>query len=279
MRLDLLGVVQARPADDRAGQLDGLQVGHRRDRPGLADLHTDARHAGCGLVLLELVGDHPPRGLRCGPEAVALVVTVHLEHQPVDLEIQLVQPLDEPLAMVGGRLEAGEACRAGRGGDAVVGHFLEELHVRLRGESLPVADGVTKEPQSPLGADPRVQLADAAGNHVPRVGKQRLALGLLPFVEQHQVAVGHVNLAPWLQQAGVFLAAETFGDVVDRADVVRHVVACAAVAAGDAAGEQTVFVDQRHGHAVHLQLDDPFDRLASQQPGGPAPNAFSSSRL
>ena len=150
LALDLLGVVQARPADDRAGQLDGLQVGHRRDRPGLADLHADARHAGCGLVLLELVGDDPPRGLRCGPEPVALVVTVHLEHQPVDLEIQLVQPLDEPLAMVGGRLEAGEACRAGRGGDAVVGAFAA---------TPPAAPAKA----SPFGDDAGVDLAEMFG--------------------------------------------------------------------------------------------------------------------
>ena len=51
--------------------------------------------------------------------------------------------------------------------------------------------------------------------------------------------------------------------------VVGHVVAHAAVAAGDARDQQAVFIDQRHGHAVDLQLDDPLDRLAGQQLGGP----------
>ena len=44
-----------------------------------------------------------------------------------------------------------------------------------------------------------------------------------------------------------------------------HVVAHAAVAPRDSLHEQAVFVDQRGGHAVNLQLDDPLDRLAAQQ--------------
>ena len=130
LALDFLGVVQARPADDRAGQFDRFQVGDGRDRAGLAHLHADGVDAGRGLVFLELVGDDPPRGLRRGPQPLPLVVAVHLEHQPVDLEIEFVQPLDELLAMLGGRLEAGKAGHAGRDGDAVVGHLLEEIHMR-----------------------------------------------------------------------------------------------------------------------------------------------------
>ena len=131
-------------------------------------------------------------------------------------------------------------------------------------EALAIADRVAEEPQPPLGADPRVQLADAAGGHVPRVGEERLALGLLPLVEPHEIAVGHVDFAPRFEDAGILLAAEPQGDVVDRADVVGHVVAHAAVPAGDPRDQQAVFIDQRHGHAVDLQLDDPLDRLAGQ---------------
>ena len=43
------------------------------------------------------------------------------------------------------------------------------------------------------------------------------------------------------------------------------VVAGAAVAAGDAAGQQAVFINQRYRHAVDLQFDNPFDRFTGQQ--------------
>ncbi len=145
--------------------------------------------------------------------------------------------------MLDSRVETGEAGRIGRAGDAVIGHLLEEIHVRAGLEPLARANRVAEEPQPPLGADPRVQLADAARGHVPRVGEQRLALGLLPFVEPRQIAVSHVDLTPRLENAGILLAAEPQGNVVNRADVVGHVVAHAAVSARDALDQQAVFVD------------------------------------
>ena len=92
LALDLVGVVQAGPLDDRTGQLDRFKIGHGRDRAGLAHLDTDRREPRGSFVFLEFVGDRPAGGLRSRPEPLALVVAVHLEHQAVDLEVQLVQP-------------------------------------------------------------------------------------------------------------------------------------------------------------------------------------------
>ena len=46
---------------------------------------------------------------------------------------------------------------------------------------------------------------------------------------------------------------------MDRADIVRDVVADRAVAAGRAEHEQAVLVGERDGHAVDLQLQHPLD--------------------
>ena len=54
LAIDLLGIVQARTAYGRAGDLDRLQVSHRRDRPALAHLHANVFDPRCGLVFLEL---------------------------------------------------------------------------------------------------------------------------------------------------------------------------------------------------------------------------------
>ena len=111
LALDLVGVVQAGAADDRAGQLDRLQIGHGRDRARLAHLHANGVEPGRRFVLLELVGDDPAGAFRGAAQPLALVEAVDLQHQPVDLEIQLVQPLDQLLAVGDGRLERIEALR------------------------------------------------------------------------------------------------------------------------------------------------------------------------
>ena len=100
---DFFRVVQAGAAHRRPGEFDRLQVGDRRDRARLADLHANAVQLRLGLILFELVGDYPPRRLRRAAELFALGIVVHLEHEPVDLEVEFVQSLDDRLA-VGGRL-------------------------------------------------------------------------------------------------------------------------------------------------------------------------------
>ena len=147
-------------------------------------------------------------------------------------------------------------------------------------EAFAIPDRVAEEPQPPLGADPRIQLADAAGGHVPRVGKQRLALGLLPLVEPHEIAVGHVDFAPRFRMRGYVLPRSRKG----MSWIVRMLWVTSSptrpLPRVTPCDQQAVFIDQRHGHAVDLQLDDPLDRLAGKQLGGPQRrNFFSSSRL
>ena len=128
-----------------------------------------------GLVLLELVGDHPARAFRRAAEPLALVEAIDLEHQAVDLEIQLVQPLDQLLAVVDGGGERRKALDVGRGRQAVAAKLCQKLHVGLGLQPAAVAGTVAKEPQPPLGADARIELADAAGHRVAGVFEQRLA--------------------------------------------------------------------------------------------------------
>jgi hypothetical protein len=192
---DLVGVVEAGAADGRAGQFDRLQLGDRRDRARLAHLHANVVQPGGRLVLLELVGDDPAGTLRGGAQPLALVEPVDLQDQPVDLEVQLVEPLDQLLAMFHGRVKSVEAGDVRRGRQAVARQLVEEFHVRRRAEPFDAAHAVAEEPKPPLRAEPRVQQPDAAGGDVPRVGVGRFALLALRLVQQNQVGVGHVDLA------------------------------------------------------------------------------------
>ena len=137
-----------------------------------------------------------------------------------------------------------------------------------RRQPFAVADAVDQEAQPVRCSGPRVEQADGAGRHVARVGEDRFAARLLPLVERHQVGVGHVDFAADFQHRRM-VAGQAQRHAERRADGVRDVVAHLPVAARHAAHEHAVFVEDRHGHAVDLQLDDPFDRLARQPLAAP----------
>ena len=60
---DLIGVVQGRAGDGRAGEQDRVELGDGRDGSGAADLHADLAEDGLGLVRRELERHGPVREL------------------------------------------------------------------------------------------------------------------------------------------------------------------------------------------------------------------------
>ena len=125
---------------------------------------------------------------------------------------------------------------------------------------------MAEHPQTPLGADPRVQQADA-----PAVPLRVLANGFslartLPLVERDQVGVGHVDLAAHFQHGGHVPAEQSQWDIAHGSDVVRDVVTDLAVPARHTTYQHALFVDQGHGHAVDLQFHDPLDRIHHATP-------------
>ena len=115
---------------------------------------------------------------------------------------------------------------------------------------------VGPERQGPGGRDGRVLLAQRAGGGVAGVHEQPLAGGLLAGVHGGEVGQGHVDLAPDLEQPGVWagLGVERVGHGLDRGHVGRHVLAGHPVAPGGGLDEAPLLVGQRHGHAVDLGL-------------------------
>ena len=201
--------MQAGPADDRAGQLDRLQVGHRRDGAGLADLHADVADASGRFVFLELVGHDPARALGRAAQPLTLVEAVDFEHQPIHLEVELVQPLHQFLAMSDGRFERGKALDVRRGHQAVSAEFGEKVHVVVGLQPSDVAHAVAKQPQVTRCADSRIKQADAAGGAVAGIGVGRLATLALLLVEPHEIGVGHVDFAPHFQRLRKILAGQS----------------------------------------------------------------------
>ena len=56
-------------------------------------------------------------------------------------------------------------------------------------------DAVGKEMQFPPGGNPRIELAQAAGCGITRIGKHFLAGGLLPLVQGQKIGFQHQHFA------------------------------------------------------------------------------------
>ena len=110
-------------------------------------------------------------------------------------------------------------------------------------------------------------MVPAATLRVLAYGESPLACLLL--VEPHQVGIGHVDFAADFEHCRRVFAAKLHGHIAERANVVRDVVADAAVAARRRLLEPAVFISGRDRHAVDLELDDPLDFLAGEQLFGP----------
>ena len=108
----------------------------------------------------------------------------------------------------------------------------------------------------PLCRHARVQLAQRARRGVARVGKQRLAELLLLGVERFKAGAGHEDLAAHDEPCR--RAGQRHGDRADSLQILRHVLADEAVAAGRAADKAAVHVFQCHGQTVDLRLDRVF---------------------
>ena len=142
-------VVQARPADDRAGKLHRLQVGHWRHRATAADLHADARQLRRGLELLELPGDRPARALRRRAELPLLVEAVHLHHEAVHLEVERVQFLDQRCAVFDECIKRSKRASQRCDGQAGLLRPCEQFRLRRRAKAGRIAHAVAEKPQRP----------------------------------------------------------------------------------------------------------------------------------
>ena len=102
---DLVEVVEGRPRDGRAGDLDRRHVRDRRQRPGPADVRDDVLDERLDLLGRELEGDRPARRPADHPEPRLLVEPVDLDHDAVGLVREVVALLAPALGEVDDALD------------------------------------------------------------------------------------------------------------------------------------------------------------------------------
>ena len=250
---DLVLVVQRGVGDVHAPHEHRLQPGHGREHPGAPHLHEDVLQRGDGLFGRILVGQ---REAGCAGHETGL-----------RLQMTVIQLIDHAIDGVGqrGTHAAGMSVVVQQRRNAL--HTLgprrrQETqraqplqHAMLRDRHLggiaDLADAIGVEGERPAGGDTGIQLAQAAGRRVARVGKELVAPGLLRAIQRQEVFLQHQHLAPHFQHLGS-RTGELRRHAAHRAQIGRDVLAGDAIAPGGALHQPAVLVAQRGGQAIQL---------------------------
>ena len=200
----------------------------------------------------ELPGDRPARLAPDHAQLAPQRPLVDLDDDAVDLVVELLAPLLPPVAALDDALDARVVLGVGIDLEAALAQPLDLVHVGGEVEAADGADPVDPDRERPFRGQRRVELADRAGGRVARVGEGRFP-GLGPaLVEGFEGGDRQVDLAPHFDQLG------RVGDPqrhrADRAQVLGHVLADPAVAAGGPAHQHPVLVGERDRQAVDLRL-------------------------
>ena len=192
--------MQRGAADRDAADVDGLELGDRRQRAGAADADEDVLDGGGFFLGRELPGDGPARRPRDRAEPAALVLAVDLHHAAVDLVRQLVPFREHALVLVAHRVERLAQLVLRVRPQAVLAQFRELFPVA--GERRRLAHLVEIDAQRPLRGDARIELPQRAGRAVARIDERRLAGFLALLVHADEIALVDEDLAAHFEQPG-----------------------------------------------------------------------------
>ena len=109
--------------------------------------------------------------------------------------------------------------------------------------------------QFPPGGNPRIELAQAAGCGITRIGKHFLAGGLLPLVQGQKIGLQHQHFAAHFDQSGNLAAVQPQGDVGDGFHILGNVFTRFAVATSSAAHQYAILVQQADCQTIEFGFD------------------------
>ena len=235
-----------------ARDLHGLQNGERDHVAGPAHVPSHLVERRGGGHRRELPGDRTARLAAYHAEAALELEVVHLHDHTVDFEVERVAPrLPGPTGR-GQGVHVVVHRHVGAHLEAVLVQPVESLLLSLERHAVERANAVAPDRQRARGRKLRVELADRAGGRVARVGERGQPGRGAVLVELCEVGARQVHLAAHLEQGRRALHAQRDG--LDRAQVLRHVLAHLAIATGGAAHQHPVLVHQRDRQAVDLRL-------------------------
>ena len=258
---DLVDIVQRGARDGGAGNRHRVELGDRREHTGAA--HLDANFAQDGLLFLgrELKGNGPARRAGGKAQVELLLEAIDLYDHAIDVVVQVAAVLERlgtELVDLGRR---GATSHVGVDAKAGATQPIEKLALAVDVQRVGIGDGIDKGGQVAARRDLGILLTQAAGGGVARVGEGIAALGIGLVVQTNKAALGHVDLAAYLNGAlavgahvGERRLGQVHGHILDSTDVERHVLARGAIATCGCAYEGAVLVSKGHAQTVDLKL-------------------------
>src|SRR6185437_10712168 len=199
LAVDVFLVVQRRLRHRHAADLDGLELRPGIERPCSPDSDVNLVQLRLSGHRRPLEGARPPGTIVQCTEPALLVEGVDLDHDPVDLVVELDAALLPFPAGCGNGLDRVVMLRVGVRPEAVLAQPLQCLPVTGRGKALALTEPVDPDRERPRSCDRRVLLAQRSGRSVARVRSRLLALRDQPLVELVEAAEREVHLASNLE--------------------------------------------------------------------------------
>ena len=195
---DVVLVVQRRPGDGGSRNHHRPEDRERRHRTGAADVDRDLLQHRLLLLLCELVRNRPARCPRDKAQLRLLAQVIDLDDDAVGAVVQLMALFAPLLDVVEHTIHGGVRLEVGVDTKAQLLQPLHDLGMAPRGPRR--VHGVDEGLQIARGGDARVELAYRTGRGIARVGVEWFAFFLEPLVELDKRLLGHVHLAPHLDQ-------------------------------------------------------------------------------
>jgi hypothetical protein len=274
--------VQSGEADRGPAHPHRFEGPERRHAPRPTDVDADVEQLGGDLLRRVLEGDRPAWRPRGGAQPALERHLVDLDHDAVDLVLDGVPLLAVPLDVLLNLIEARVDPEAVAHRQPPTAHRVVRRRQPLRVVALDPPDAVHEEAQRAGGGHPRVLLPQRAGRGVAGIRERcparldQLGVELLEAGDREEHLAAHLEE---VRQAG---APQPAGDVGERAQIGRDVLAGAAVAAGRAAHQPAVVVEQRHREAVDLELAEVRRVVGADlalHPGRPGAQPFEGERV
>ena len=240
----------------RAGQKDRIKAGRGGQDTGAAHGHFDAAQGGLLDLRRVLEGDGPAREFVGGAHLFPLGKIVYLDDRTVHIKIQLGTVLSDLLDLCNGLLNVVYHMVARRDRQTKALEVVQT--VRMAGQFLPadLLDVEHKNGQAAASGDLCILLPQGTCRRIARVLEGSGPLQFLLRAQLLESLVRHIDLAAHLQKLRRIF--QRLGDAFDCPDVLGHILAYHAVAAGGRPDEFSVLILQTAGKAVDLDLDHIF---------------------
>ena len=259
--------MQAGPGDRNTADDDRLQVGHRGDGAGAADLKAYVFDQSLFLPWWKLQGNCPSWRTTDHAEFFLQSRVVNLDDHTINLEGQTVALLLKSSESVDHLLGAqGRSCVLQVHAKAEFFQQLQSFNLGCSRDALHAADSVTEDSQRALRGNLCIELAQAAGCSIARVGKGLVSGFFLCPVQGLEVGQVDIDFATYIQDVRVG-GFQVVWDVGNRPDVFGDILAHKTIATGAGFYQLALLISQLNSHTVKLHLAGVFKLFGTGQEG------------